>query len=119
MSVPVSVFASPQSPLRALVSYLRNDQGMAYMEIARRLQRSYRAVWGADQKITIRPARAQHSIPLSSFNGTLSVLETVVTHLKDHQGLRFSIIAGLLAKDPRTVWTAWHRAQQKLTTAHA
>lgn len=115
--VPISVFATDMSPLQALVTYLHDQHRQEFKDIARRLHRSYRAVWGAYNKqgITIQPS--EFVLPLDAFDERLSILETVVTHLRESYKLKFSAIGQLLGKDQRTIWTIANRAKKKVETA--
>lgn len=111
-SVPASIFSTQHSPLQALVTYL-HDQGQPFNAIAKLTKRTYRAVWGAYQQGGITAKPTTHRIPLRCFNHTLSILESVVAHLKEHEHLKLSEIAKELGKDQRTIWTVYHRAQHK------
>ncbi|MBI1969360.1 hypothetical protein HYS48_01585 [Candidatus Woesearchaeota archaeon] len=48
----------------------------------------------------------------------LSVLEALVLHLKEKEGLNFHTIAVLLNRDDRTIWTVYHRAKKKVPSEH-
>jgi len=53
------------------------------------------------------------TIPISLFkNRRLSVLEHIVFYLKE-KSMKFSDIARVLKRDPRTVWTVYNRAKKK------
>lgn len=110
-AVPATALKTGLSPLRSVVTYLCQE-GMRLGDVAKTLHRSYRAVWGARCDERVEAEETEHYLPLSIFSEKHSVLEAAVQHLRK-QGLRFSEIARLLGKDPRTVWTAWNRARQK------
>jgi len=44
---------------------------------------------------------------------SLSVLESLVSHLKDVKRYSYHEIAVMLNRDDRTIWTVYHRAMQK------
>ncbi len=46
-------------------------------------------------------------------NTSLSVLESIVEYLKEHQGLGFREIAILLDRDERNIWTVYNRCLKK------
>ena len=53
-------------------------------------------------------------VPTSVFRDrNLKVLEALVTYLKEQQGMRYSHIAKLLNRDPRTIWTVYRKAREK------
>jgi hypothetical protein len=53
-------------------------------------------------------------IPLSLFaNRKLGILETAVKCLKENSELNYSKIANLLGRDPRTIWAAYKKSQEK------
>jgi len=47
----------------------------------------------------------------------LSVLENIVSYLKDTLGFRYHQIAVMLNRDDRTIWTVYHRAKKKAVTS--
>ena len=55
------------------------------------------------------------AIPTSIFKTReLSILESLVVHLKDDKNMTYAQIARLLNRDDRTVWTAYQRSLKKL-----
>ena len=53
-------------------------------------------------------------IPLSLFkNRKLGVLEIIVKCLKENLELNYSRIAGILNRDPRTIWATYKKASEK------
>lgn len=111
--VPATIFANKISPLKALVTYLHKESDFELKDIAKKINRSYRAVWGAYSDIDVKHQATQYYIPLSIFNNKLSILESVSTHLKDTYGLRISKIAKLLNRKDSTIWTCYNRAIKK------
>lgn len=118
LTIPATIFACEASPLKALVTYLQRHASLEIASIARHLGRSYRTVWGARGSCDRPLKRTRYRIPLEAY-GTreFSILETTVLYLKTTYRLSLSTIAEVVERNPSTVWTAWHRAQQKLTTA--
>ena len=112
-SIPATVFATDISPLQALVIYLKDSQGITLSNIATKIKRSYRAIWGsyAPRELNITPT--PYYLPISIFNDKLSILEAAVSYLKDHYHLKFSQIAKIVNKDDRTIWTTYKRAVNK------
>ena len=95
--IPITVFSTEMSPLRALVCFLRQE-GMTNRKISNKVRRSYRSVWGVKTKKRIDPTPTKIFIPLAKFNKDESILETVVSFLKEKKDLRFSEIADILNK---------------------
>lgn len=52
-------------------------------------------------------------IPVEIFSCGLSPLETIVQYLKDEESLNFSVIAKLLNRDERTIWTTYRNSGLK------
>jgi hypothetical protein len=120
-SVPVEVLASPLAPLESLVLYLRESQGQRLCDIARKLGRDQRVIGVTYSNAKRRrhqmiiPQKSSLLLPLAIFRSErLSVLEATTLYLKEKRGLALSRIALLLDKDPSTIWTALHRAYQKM-----
>jgi len=65
------------------------------------------------QKEGITIKDTNYYVPITIFNDTFSIMEAVVTYLKDHYNLKFSQIARLVGKNDRTVWTTYTRAKKK------
>ena len=120
--IPVSIFDNGMlSSLESIVKYLRENKGLRLSEIARLLGRDQRAIG-----VTYRFARkklgqelsapaTKQSLPVKVIaDRKLSVLESIVHHLKKTYGLQFHEIALMLRRDDRTVWTVYQRALKKL-----
>ena len=45
----------------------------------------------------------------------IAILESIVEYLKDINNMKYSEIARLLNRDPRTIWTVYKRAKKKRT----
>jgi len=116
LSIPLSIFNDRTSALESSVKYLKENLSLKYCEIAKLLNRDDRTIWTsyshAQQKFPKRFVAREtgHAIPLSVLNDrSLPVLTAMVSYLKEHEGLRYSEIAGLLHRDQRTIWTSYHR----------
>ncbi len=117
--VPVAIFATNLSPAEALVKWLKENHKVSITKIARILNRDPRSIW-----ITYRNAQAKYpklllssqkiTVPLSIFKDrTLSILEHLVLHLKDEQGLKLTTISTLLRKHHNTISTVYQRGKRK------
>jgi len=120
--VPVSVFCNNSlSGLELVCKYLKEDLGIRIADIAKLLDRDYRTVW-TTCSIANKKHSGRLSVPKSDYffptlilaNRKLSVLEAIVSYLKDGLGLRFSEIATVLHRDQRNIWTVYSRAAKKL-----
>ena len=119
--IPISVFnAEKLAPLEIIVKYLREELDYTYNEIGLLLNRkvgpmgvSYR---NAKKKFPLKldVSSTEHSIPISVFKDSrFTIFETVVVYLKDELRLKFKVIAELLNRNYRTVWTVYQRAKKK------
>lgn len=116
--IPCSLFKEQGSPLSLLVKYCIDVLHLPLRDLPKRINRSYRALWGAHHKIkgstTLNALRSDHYVSLSCFSPGLSVMEAVCSHLKNSQSMTYHEIAVELRRDDRTVWTHYHRALQKM-----
>ena len=99
---------------------VRENLGLSYKEIASFTNRN-----PAVLAVTYRNARrklqekfveriSNYSIPLVVLHDRkLSVLENIVSYLKDTFGLSYHNIAILLNRDDRTIWTVYQRSKKK------
>jgi|GEM_PF-3526380 len=115
-SVPLAIFSSSLSGLRALVRYLHESRGKPFVEIAALLNRSQKTIWttyAAAKGLPFSFEAGGLAIPLARFaSREFSPLETVVAYLRE-LGYANVEIARLLRLDPRTTWTVQHRAERK------
>ena len=118
-AVPVSIFASEGlSPTEALVSYLKDECGMKFSEIAAHLLRDDRTVWSeyhlaSKKEARLRISKDSTAVPLSAFRDSrLSAFETVVKYLRA-RGLSNVEVSRMMNKDPRNVYTVYSRAIRK------
>jgi hypothetical protein len=119
-TVPISIFVPDLGPLEAVIKFLKDSLGLRNSQIALLLSKSPQSVW-----LSYRNANSKHpqKLPVISSNFDLpfsaletkgcSVLENVVSFLRDKHMLRFSEIAKLLKRDPRTIWTTYARQKSR------
>ena len=120
IKVPISVFNNDKlSSLETIVKYLRENLLLSFKQIASLTNRnnvalavSYRnARIKLDAKFVVEEI-SPYSIPVKILQDrNLSVLENIVSYLKDNFGLAYHKIALLLNRNDRTVWTVYQRAQ--------
>ncbi len=117
LTIPLSLFSQTTlSGLEIVVTYLKENKNLKMGEIATLLHRkqstiscTYRNARTKDQTL-FTPSSSSHDVPVSCLcNRTLSILESIVSFLKE-QKLTNHDIAQLLNKDDRTIWTVYHRA---------
>ena len=119
--LPSSIFDNEElSCLETIVKHLRENFKLRYHEIALMLNRNDRTIWATynnaskKRKEKLPVKESKFLIPISIFkNRKLSVLEALVSYLKDKFNLRYSQIAVLLARDERNIWTVYHRSKKK------
>ena len=122
IKVPISVFNNDKlSSLETIVKYLRENLLLSFKQIGFLTNRNEVAL-----AVSCRNARKKleakfvvteispYSIPAKILQDRkLSVLENIVSYLKDTFGLSYHKIALLLNRDDRTIWTVYHRARKK------
>ncbi len=118
--IPLSSFTTKLAPLETVTKFLIENQNLTIKQTSQILNRSQKTIWQAyssskkkyHKKFIIK--QEQFSIPISIFsNRKLSILEALVSYLKEIQNLKLSQIASLLDRDPRTIWTSYSRARRK------
>ena len=122
VKVPISVFKNDKlGSLETIVKYLRENLLLSFKQIASLTNRndvalavSYRnAKKKLESKFVIEEI-SPYSIPITILqNRKLSVLENIVSYLKDTFGLAYHKIALLLNRNDRTIWTVYQRAKKK------
>ena len=122
IKVPISVFKNDYlGSLENIVKYLRENLLLSFKQIAALTNRNEIAL-----AVTYRNAKKKleakfiieeispYSIPVKILQDRkISVLENVVSYLKDSFGLTYHAIAILLNRDDRTIWTVYQRALNK------
>ena len=122
IKVPISVFKNDYlSALETIVKYLRENLLLSFKQIASLTNRnpvalavSYRnAKKKLEDKFVVEEI-SPYFIPVSILKDrNLSVLENIVSYLKDTFGLAYHKIAVLLNRNDRTIWTVYQRARKK------
>lgn len=117
--VPISIFQTKLHPLEAITRYLKK-QNKKNKEIAELLNKKPSAISRAyknskNKKFAVK--KTKFYVPLSEFRKPkLSILETVVNYMRN-KNLKFTDIAKLLDRNPKTVWTIYQRARKKMREA--
>ncbi len=120
--IPISAFDNKElSCLETVCVYLKEEEGLGFTEIGKKIGRSHKTIWATyakakgkrKEKLSIRESKLH--IPLTAFsNRKLSPLESLAYYLHTSNGLRFSKIGKLLHRSPQNVWAAYTKAQRKL-----
>ncbi len=121
VTLPVSIFYNKKlSALEIICKYLKEELDLSFSQIASLLSRDQRTVWVTyhnavkKQKSKLSIKESFIGIPLEIFSDRkFSVLELLVSYLKEHYKLSFSQISSLLQKDSRNVWTVYSRFKKK------
>ena len=119
--IPSSIFDNDElSCLETIVKYLKEELKLRFHEVAALLNRNDRTIWATYNNATKKrkerlPVKeSRFFIPVSIFvDRKFSVLESIVSYLKDNFNLRYSQIAILLNRDERNIWTVYNRAIKK------
>ena len=121
VKVPISVFKNEKlGALETIVKYLRENKLLSFKQIGSLTNRndialavSYR---NAKKKLEEKFVEeiSPYYLPVSILQDRkFSVLENVVSYLKDTFGLTYHKIAILLNRNDRTIWTVYQRARKK------
>ena len=119
--IPVSIFKNKElSAFETICRYLKEELMLSYHKIAILLNRDDRTIWASynesikKRKERLAVRKSEIFIPHSIFKDRkLSVLESLVSYLKDNFRLRYSEIAALLNRDERNIWTVYNRSKKK------
>ena len=114
--IPISIFKN-NSPLEALVKYLKENLDLSLSEISRLLNRDQRTIWitydNASRKINGLEGLSKKLIPINVFsNRKLSILENTVYYLVN-KGISLNNIAKILNRNYKTIWTTYSRTKNK------
>ncbi|MFC1741664.1 hypothetical protein ACFL3V_03965 [Nanoarchaeota archaeon] len=117
---PISIFRSNLSSLEAIILYLKDTKNMSTKEISTLLKRNVSTIYttyqNAKNKIKGELDTSDFSItvPIDTFaDRNFSILESLISYLKDKQGLNLANIARLLGKSYSTIKTTYRRYQEK------
>ena len=119
--IPISIFEVKElSALEAICKYLKEELELNYSKIALLLNRDSRTIWTTynnackKRKERLHIKGSKFFVPVSIFkNRRFSVLEVIVSYLKQNFDLRYSEIAPLLNRDERNVWTIYRSYKNK------
>ncbi len=119
--LPLSIFDNNElSCLQTIVKFLKEEFKLRFHDIALLLNRDDRTIWATYNNATKKrkerlPVKeSKFFIPISILKDRkFSVLESIVSYLKDNFNLRYSEIAILLNRDERNIWTVYNRAMKK------
>ncbi|MBN4049194.1 hypothetical protein JYT91_01110, partial [archaeon AH-315-M20] len=117
--IPVSIFSTKLAPAEALIKYLKETHDINYHEISILINRNERGVWASYQRaIKKMPSKFEIRetifVPVSIFaDNNFSILECLISYLKDVKHMKNSKIAILLNKNPSNIWTIYNRAKTK------
>lgn len=118
IQIPIIIFAGKLSPAEALAKFLRENCSLGYSEISELIGASKNSAW-ANYKRAIKKVpwhfeiNDSIAVPVSIFNSEKSVLESLVSYLKDAEKLRNKKIAQLLNKNPSNISALYGRAKKK------
>ena len=121
ITIPVSIFEyNKLSALEAICKYLKEELELSYSKIALLLNRDSRTIWTTydnaikKKKEKLHVKKSKFFIPISILaDREFSVLEVIVSYLKDNFNLRYVEIAILLNRDERNIWTSYNRFMKK------
>ncbi len=118
--IPVSIFIKELSGLETICKYLKENLKLKYSKIASLLNRDHRTIWITynnsikKKKELFIVKETPYLIPISLFvNRKFSVMEILVSYLKENYSLSFAQIAELLQRDQRNIWTIYSRYKKK------
>jgi hypothetical protein len=121
VQLPVSIFTNTKlSPFEIICKYLKEEKELKISQVASITKRDHRTVWTTysnslkKQKSRLVIKKSAIEIPVGIFsNRKFSVLEILVSFLKEQHNLSFAQISSLLQKDPRNIWTVYSRFRNK------
>jgi len=121
LTIPISIFKDVKlSALELVVRYLHEIQKLKFSEISKLLNRKSNTIW-----TTYKNAIKKSKKPLNVEEGCItipveilsirkfSVLESIVSYLKDHYNLSFKTISELLGRNYQTIRTVYLRYKKK------
>ena len=115
--IPASVFNNSLAPLEAVVLFLKEQMGYSFHKIALLLKRDDRTIWLTYSNAAKKNVRveivSEFYIPVSIFSDRkFSILESAAAYFVG-RGLSFKQISELFGKNPKTIWTVYHRYKIK------
>ena len=120
IELPVKIFSTKISGLRAIVKYLVDVKLLSFSQIARLLNRDPRTIWtsynAVRNEIAIGDSKCADYLTINSKvfrDSSLSILESLSHALKE-KSFSLTEISVFLNKSPKTIWTVLSRAKNKL-----
>ena len=116
--IPITIFSGKLSPAEALTKFLKENYDFSNKEISGLIGRDARGVWANYKRAAKKmpwpfDIKEGVSVPASIFTPNKSILEALVSYLKDVRKLRNRKIAELLNKNPTNIWTVYNRCTKK------
>jgi hypothetical protein len=118
--IPISAFKAKLSSLEIIIKYLKEEENSPFKEISKILNRKLSTIYNTYNKSKIKFKKNLDisdtliKIPYNIFaNRKYSVLESIVSYLKDKQKLSFKEISYTLNKSYSTIKTVYGRYKIK------
>jgi DNA-binding CsgD family transcriptional regulator len=120
MLVPISAFNKKLSCFETIIKFLKQETKLNFKQIAKLLNRKSNTIWttysNAQKKYpeSLDVSDYSCSIPISIFsNRKFSVLELIVSHMKENYDLSIKEISQLLNRNYQTIRTSYLRYKIK------
>ena len=116
--IPIYIFSGNLGAAEALAKFLCENFELSNSEISKLIGRDNKSIWSNYKRAFKKMPWAFESkdgiaVPVSVFNSELSLLESLIAHLRDAKKLTNTKIAKLLNKNPGNVWALYKRACDK------
>lgn len=116
--IPITIFSGKLSPAESLTKFLKEKNNLSYREISELIGRDERSIWANYKRAAKKmpwpfDIKEGIAVPVSIFNSEKSILEALVSYLKDVKKFRYNKIAQMLNKNPSNIWTVHRRAKGK------
>ena len=121
IEIPVKIFSTKISGLRAIVKYLVDIKSLSFAQVARLLKRDPRTIWTSynavkNKQFTSDVLKCPKDVAINSkvfSDSSLSILESLSYALRE-KSLSLTEISVFLNKSPKTIWTVLSRAKNKI-----
>lgn len=125
LKIPIFIFDKNLGTLETVVKYLKENKKIKLKEISKILNKKYSTITNTYIKAKAKQkeiflvdndnSNNNILIPILVFkHSNLGPLQLLVVYLKDSLNLKNSVIARLLNKSDKTIWSTYHKAQPKL-----
>jgi len=124
--IPISIFNSKLSGLEAITIYLKDERKQSVKQISKLLNRKTSTIYTTYQNAKLKLKKPKLNkqkkaifdfsitIPISIFsNRKYSILESLVSHLKEKKDLSMTKIAALVNRNYNTIKTVYSRYKVK------